>query len=90
MTQGMGASLLRPPHVASTKPGRDAATSPTELSRPSALLVISQQQRAPATTAEARMEADDDDDLDGLASRMAASLAFTPRSVQRKGKMVVK
>jgi hypothetical protein len=36
------------------------------------------------------MEADDDDDLDGLASRMAASLAFTPRSVQRKGKMVVK
>jgi hypothetical protein len=89
MTQGMGASLLRPPHVASTKPGRDAATSPTEPSRPSALPVISQQQRAPATTAEARMEADDDD-LDGLASRMAASLAFTPRSVQRKGKMVVK
>lgn len=28
----------------------------------------------------------EEDDLAGLADRMAASLAFMPRSVQRKGK----
>lgn len=85
LTQGMGASLLRPSHVTSEKTTGEAPAPTITIEHPSQPSTS----RAISTT---MPEADTaaDDDLNGLASRMAASLAFTPRAVQRKGKMVVK